>query len=402
MNIEYEKRLLDILGLEIKEVEGKDNYLLIISPSKGKVGNIRRVYTKNSSKERTSYINKMYFNTGNIIYSDKRYLDVCENNEGYEYTFKTIKDDVTYSVSLTLGSDETISIKVLDTDKSIATFSILDGCFDFSFSRLEGEQFISETVVVSTDGISPDDTYWTHKGKTYQYQALISKKGEYSLGDSLLAVNAYPKDSIDARSFVTEKITKNGKNALFRKESRKEYISDIIINHQLGIIAFQKLRAFLGSIIPSKKDIVLTMLEERGLKEYPFTLFVPELKESINLAKYDIIMEYKDGIMLGYYMIKTKMGNVYNNMDVIYDNQVINFGRVISKDIDNSKLSGFYDFFENYIMKYPDGVNIDEVFDLSTMERICDTDRVNEIVELIRVGRKNMVRSRGKRNTEIK
>ena len=400
MDIEYEKRLLDILELEIKEVEENDNYLLIVSPSLGEVGNIRRVYTKNSSKERIPYINKMYFNTGNIIYSDKKYLDVYENQDSYEYTFKVINNGVYYLVNLALGEKKTISVKELNTDKNVATFSILDDSFDFSFSRLEEGHFISETVVVSTDGISSNESYWTHKGQIYQYQVLISKEGEYSIEDSLLAVNTNSKNLFlgnTSRSLVTEKITKNGKKMLIKNENRKEYISDIIINHQLGIIAFQKLREFFKSIIPTKKDIILMMLEERELKEYPFTLFVPELKKKVNLAKYDMITEYKDGIVLGYYMIKTKRGNVYNNMDVIVNNQVINFGRVISRDIDNSKISGFYDFFENYIMKYPDGINIDEIFDLSTMERIYDNDRVNEIVELIRIGRKNMIRNRKKK-----
>lgn len=74
---------------------------------------------------------------------------------------------------------------------------------------------------------------------------------------------------------ISEKTWINGEIKEDRKSEVEGTIEEMVLKHQMGIDCFNHFRFLIKKIIPAKKDIILSMIDENMITDRNLSLFIP-------------------------------------------------------------------------------------------------------------------------------
>lgn len=381
---DYEMGLIKLLGLKISSNKIKEDKTLEITLTDEEDNKVGKIVKKELAKGYAPVI-MTKINTPNISFEKIRIADLPIEKESYELT--AILDNVSYQVKLSLGKYPQIEVFTSDNNQKIAEFSLDNDTLELFFDRRIQGIDVCEHVIVRCDNGSDKTSNWINRGSNYTYEVSFPKENKKNITIATSALNDDKSDPY--QTIITNKLELTNGPTYTNQEWVNDYISEIIQKHYLGIALFNDLRNFINKLIPCKEELLIKILKPRGVSEYPFTLFIPELTSPINLSKYDIITDYRKGLKLGYYITVNEKGKKENNLDILLSNQVINFGKVPANNND----FGYFDFFYqdeqcHYIVRYTSLNHAESILDLTDMREITDINDVQEIVNLINTLRK--------------
>lgn len=277
-SLEHEKKLLDLLSLKIVQTE-EPNILAIVNRNGKQVGEIKRkrIHGRKLKKGALGYETKL--ETNKVSYSFTRILEDGYKDEFlkkdkssfYSFDVKN-KNQNRHHVEIDLGINP--SLTIWSEEYGFINFLVSERKMRFTFESTT-ERFHTQEHIE----IVMNDEELTHLAKQYYYQLDFcsidnnlenrEKKTSY-----ILSVNMKQEQEISLceSTWRKGKLVKN----VFTEGDGK--ISDIIVKHKDGIEAFKRFRYLINEIIPFKKEVIKVMLEQRGIAEYPFSLFIDDIK----------------------------------------------------------------------------------------------------------------------------
>ena len=279
MDLNYEKKLLDLLGfslcgpdknkeykiLDTEEVVGYIKYQKIQNRNKknGEPAIYGLVANINSSQIVFNSIRKIYDN-GFQLYTDKD-LDF------YEFDIK--RDNALDHVELTIG--ESFNINVWSKKYDYSKLSIdCNGIFLFYNSQSDNYN-IQETVsyYLTNDILSH-----------YEYQISYWDKNIRLTGDKGVTTREISGYQIDLNKLkIIEKSYINERLRTKCEMCVEGNVEEMALKHEMGIDAFNHYRYLLRIILPFKNDLIDEIISPELIDEYNLKLFIPitENKEKI-------------------------------------------------------------------------------------------------------------------------
>lgn len=373
-NIEYEKKLIDLLGLTLVETEDPNKWIIL--DNNKQVGIVKKKKfkakkQKNNTSDTFGYSMKIKLPT--LHYNDSR--KETENKNSYKFNVRDA-DRKTTHVKLSLGKNP--SIATYDRDGQFMVFNINDERLYLNYNSKTEKLNIEETVIVWTSSNEEDQI---HKGRNYFYKLdcrnINSKKRtSHQLHIRQIDENYPEKINVTATIWKNEKITHH------HNIETTGIISQAIKQHEHGIKAFNHFRYLINQTIPMRGDIILKLLQQRGIKEYPFSLFIKEYNFDTDLSIYNYIEDITEEVKLGITEPIEILGNTYVHGDIIYKNgEVHNFDHILTNYIYNINQTEFYcwDKEHVFICSNPNNPIVQKAFDLKNKRIIKNYEDTTKI-----------------------
>lgn len=389
MNFTYEKRFLDFLGYKTKP-SVRRNILNIIDANNQLVGSVNNYcdglrYELRIKRDNCRLL--MQRSVDPELYKGLSTEEKYDNLTTYQFTV-TFNKETSYRISLDLSEEPFLSISTYE-GKRIGCLILGKDLLSLELLTDTENYNICESIKVKLDGDSQEeDKRYIHKGLAYIYDLAFAPYKEpltlkdsknvkvYSLKASRMPkTNRHPEDSL---CIITS--TWDGQQGKNIKDITSGTISEVIAKNELALSAFNRFRHLINEIIPNNKDLIISLANCQGELPYPTTLFIPELLPEIDLSTYDSVISINDKIKLGFTREVSSSNRKTSHIDIICSNgSLYDFGSATLIDIDNLDTCSIIDTYENYLLKYSDGVNLDRAFDMDTESDITDLEELNKI-----------------------
>lgn len=375
-NVNHELTLLNLLGLSVVKLK-KENFFKIIDKSKKKVGYIEIL---DESKIR------MEINTDRLSFSEtycnKGVNSFDESEFYYSFTVQNISG-ISYDVSLNIGINPFICIK--DQDGTVmASLLISNSVMHLSFAE-DTRYFrygrMAEIFLDNPDALF-DNLGLLHKGKMFVYETTYDSLNNRNQNIKRTKFMAYRNRlAYRENELVTERSVFSGKKKVsYEKNENGVFttIADLLNQDESAKNLVTDFRLFLNSIIPFENDVLLTILQNRGLSEYPFNILIDELKHPVNLSHYQFIKDFKDGIKLGLSNDVRPNLDIQTHCDVIYDDgSIYDLGTITTNCLNSSNEKGSFGIYQDYLLKYLDDTTLSLAFDMQSRTFISDFNQLS-------------------------
>ena len=248
-NIDYEKRLTDLLGFTILEKDSSNRWN--ISDGNNIIGYIQ--YKKLKSKDVKKNIPAKYGYHTEIVTDNFKFIkNRLENNNldsSYEFQFNDMNADLNLDGNTSL--ENICSMTISSNEYGYISFALSEYSMNFEYKRQTDNFNIEEVVQIRSYNNDEAIIYainFTNKDVDVQfgikdidnYTIEIKKTGNDSLNVSLLAFKDH--NLLNKEEYVV-----------------KGNISEALKDLELAKLSFNYLRSFLREILPFKEDIILYM-----------------------------------------------------------------------------------------------------------------------------------------------
>ena len=384
MNFTYEKRFLDFLGYKTKPA-AKRNILSILDANDQLVGSVNNYCDGLRYELRIKRNNCRLLMQRSVDPTLYKGLSEGENYDDmttYQFTISFDKNTC-YKVTLDLSNEPFINISTYEgkmlgcliLNKDILTLELLTDTDNYN---------VRESLTVKVE----EDIKYIHKGLAYLYDIAFAPYSEsltfknyqdtqiYSLKASRIpSSNATLENSV----CITTSIW-NGQKEESIKEVVPGTISEIVAKNELALFTFDRFHHLISKIVPSEKDVITSLANCKGDLPYPMALFIPTLLPEMDLSMYDSVITVNNKIKLGLNKEMTSQNKKKAHIDIVCSNgNLYDFGSITLIDTDNLDMYSIIEIYQNYLLKYSDGINLARAFDLNTEREITDSEELNKI-----------------------
>lgn len=285
-NIEYEMKLIDLLGYNLIGPDNSNRWL-IVDDSNNQVGFIqyKKLFNKNVKK---GYPKTFGYHTiidsSDISYSSTRKINNTGDNSSddinfsYEFDVKRENKDIDH---IEINMNEFPSLTLWSKKYGFINFHIdyEKLCLNF---KSETENFNIEEVLIFKSNGENNDNY----NKEYTFQIRYCKKGLELSNNKSKRVTTREISGIYSPHYhqldqlkVLERTWINGKLRVDRENTVIGTVEEMVVKHQMGIDAFNHFRFLINHILPFKQDVISLMLTDGIVKERGLSLFIFDLEK---------------------------------------------------------------------------------------------------------------------------
>lgn len=283
-NLKNEKKLVELLGYNLIGPDNSNRWS-IVDENNIQVGFIqyKKLFNKNSKKG----IPVTFGYCGTIDSSDisckftRKLKDNCSETLDDYFTYE-------FEVKRENGNTDTVEICMGEYPR-INMWSKEYGFTDF-YVNYEGLYLNFKS---KTENFNTEETIVFKPNKEYTYQISYCKKefnldSEKESGITTRIIRGIyePYFQEPNKLNLIETTWINGKLRTNRKNEVIGTVEEMAMKHQMGVEAFNHFRYLINQILPVKKDIISTVLNDEIVKEYGLSLFISDLeKENIKLKQ---------------------------------------------------------------------------------------------------------------------
>lgn len=288
--IQSEQKLLDLLGYTAIGPDNQNRYLIFDEKEK-EVGFIqRRRMHKRKDKKVFGYV--MEIHSDNITCSNVRKINHINNHSFYDTSFCyefDIKNDKGNMDHIKLQMNDSPYIKIDSEDYKEMTFQLmydkLYTCYisetdNFTMqeilvvhteadseNRIDYDCSYSYTVIVCDKEQDIDDISDSFGKKSTEFEAI--HRSYYYDG------NNNPYVCVNVKEWENGNLTQNEKYDI-----KKMQLPEVIEAHKSEYDPFSHFRYLVNERYPWKEELIGAMLENRGVPEKEFQVFVPDLQKA--------------------------------------------------------------------------------------------------------------------------
>ena len=279
MDLNYEKKLLDLLGYTLSGSDKNKEYKIL--DKEEVVGYIKyqKIQSRNKRKGEPAIYglitninsNQIVFNNIRKIYDNGFQMYTDKDIDFYELDIK--RDNDIDRVELNLG--ESFNINIWSKKFGYSKLSIDCNGIHLFYSSKTDNYNIQEIV-----NYRLTNETLSH----YEYQITYCDKHLKLTGDKGVTTREISGYQIDLNKLkIFEKTYINDKLRTKWETCVDGTIEEMVLKHEMGIDAFNHYRYLLGKILPFKYDIIDEVIHPELIDEYNLKLFIPitENKEKI-------------------------------------------------------------------------------------------------------------------------
>lgn len=285
-DIEYEKRLIEVLGYNL--LESNDANVWDITDSDGKkTGFIeyKKIYNKKKNLPEVyaycTIINDNKTSYKNIRRTTDKHGNPITNDFLYEFEIKRKNKNID-QVAVNIGKYPYLELWSNDYGHM---------CFRLDFKGLylnymsKTNNFnVEETLIFNAD---EENAYNYPREYVYVISYCdknIDIKDETVKGIRTREISGVSSiDEQDSNLLISEKSWINHKIRIDRKNIVTGSVEDMIIKHKVGIESFNHFRYLINKILPFKEEVIATLLKENGGNKNVTEIFLPDL----NIEKFN-------------------------------------------------------------------------------------------------------------------
>lgn len=280
-NIEHEKKLIELLGYNLIGPDNSNRWK-IVDDNNIDVGFIqyKKLYSGNKRK--------------GFSKSFEYHMEICSNAVNYNSTRKVLNKNDDESLDTSFFYEFDIKRENGKTDQvnlnlgkysGLRIWSEKYGYIDFNLNNGLFLNFKSVTENFNIEEVVSFDINNREKSKEYTYQISYYNKEQESLGSDLQKVitraingktcSQYKSNQIklSERTWINHKLEDSKENEIIGT------IEDMIVNHQMGIDAFNHFRFLISKILPFKQDIIDIMVKEGKINKNIMSMFISNDKK---------------------------------------------------------------------------------------------------------------------------
>jgi len=237
-NIDYELKIIYLLGYTIKETE--ENKWDILDENKNIVGYIHKTLTGFETQ----------INDAKIRFNISRSFNDLSNTK---YHFYVTREDITYKIELDFGTSPSVIInhKALE----VINFSHGKNGLIVKFEDDDTKEQTKDKRIAFNYNEIGDNKFQ----KMYSYNSVAKEDSSTTI------VNVFAHhDSRFQSPNIMEATYASWENGEIKKAKKATMLGDVgifAIKHQVGLEAFEKFRNKLNALLPFKQDILTALLE---------------------------------------------------------------------------------------------------------------------------------------------
>ena len=295
-NLEYEKRLIELLGYSIIGQKGV-NHWYILDENKNHVGFIRYKKLHNANKKK-GYEKTFGYHTvidsSSIKYDFTRKLTDMHGKKlnYYDYSFDIKRDNDIDNVEMSIG--EYPYINLWSKKYGFMSFSINSRGLHLNYKSHTDNFKIEETVIYE----NINDDFWNDNRYVYVIKYC---KNNYDLSDDKYKgitqreISGMKFSSLDKKNSIgiSERTWVGRILRTNRKGVVEGTVEEMAIKHGMGIDSFNHFRFLINKIIPFKEDVISAMVPDDIIKNRCLSIFFDSneknnLKDDKNTSKIKI------------------------------------------------------------------------------------------------------------------
>lgn len=286
-NVEYEKKLIELLGYNIIE-SGNLNCWLILDDHSEQVGFIK--YEKLYKANRRIGIPATFgycttIDSSKINYNNVRKCNNSNSNSNrndsnfhYEIGIKRKNDSANDHLEIDIGEYPTI--RMWSEQYGFIDFHVCDGGFYLNFKSETENYNIEENLSYHIENRENNSSEYVYQ-INYCNKNLESNDDENSINAIVRQISGkysqyYQEDNtlkLSERTWIHGKLTKNKESIVSGN------VEQMAIKHQMGIDAFKHFRFLINEILPFKEDIISILLSDEKIKENGLLIFFADSQQ---------------------------------------------------------------------------------------------------------------------------
>lgn len=279
-NIEHEMKLISMLGFDLIGPDNSNRWL-ILDEEGNQVGFIQYKKLNNANAKKglvktygyqTEIENKdfSYKATRKITNENEKSGLVSRDDSRFSYEFDIKRENGTID-HVKIGAGDYPELSLWSQDYGNMNFTA--GCkglyLDF---KSKTENFNIEEIVVYE--ISREQEEYAYQLRYSDKQQELNDVSAFGVTDLQITGISTIYQPLGEMELI-ERTWENGK-LIPRSESIVEgTVKEMVVNHEMGIAAFNHFRYLINQILPFKQEVISTILENYFYKE-KISLFVPE------------------------------------------------------------------------------------------------------------------------------
>lgn len=261
LEINYEKKLIDLLGYTIIGPDNSNRYKILDNNLEVGYIQYKKIYKKNKYYPVTyAYITNI--DSKDIIYNNTRKVydnDLKkQDNNNYSYSFELKNENKNDYVEFSFGNF--FNIQIWSKKYGYMTFSIDCNGLHLNYKSETDNYNIEEIILYRSDA--------------YSYQISYSKKNSNNV--VTLDISGYSlynnKLRIIENKFINDKLVNNKKSDVLGN------IEEMVTKHQIGIVSFNHFRYLINKILPFKIDIIDIFVTNQMINDNKLDLFIDKKK----------------------------------------------------------------------------------------------------------------------------
>lgn len=288
-DIEYEKKLIDLLGYKLYGPI-LSNRWLILDINYDKMGyihyeKINNVNQKNECNVQYGY--NMVINSSDISYDSTRIINSDDDTSldrdylNYKFDIKRENGNIDH-VEMRFGRYP--SLTIWSKEYGYVSFFIDYEKMFLNF-KSKTDNFNIEEVLIFKNSMETSE----QSSKEYTYQISYCKKNmqlrdDNSKGRTTRVISGIQDNYDENKLKVSEMTFVGGKLRTDRENEVEGTIEEMAIKHQMGIDSFQHFRFLINEILPFKEDIISLMLNKEIINNYCLSMFLSNSKKN-NIQK---------------------------------------------------------------------------------------------------------------------
>lgn len=386
-SLESEIKFLELFGLTLEGPDNSNRYK-VFDENKKEVGFIqkKKLYNKNEKKGLDAtygYITKI--ETDSIIYENTR--KIIDEENGFYYEFEVKREDGEKD-SVNLSLRENAFLNIWSNEYGFIDFKLNYNSFYLNF-KSKTDNFNVEEIV--TADIEYPESENVHRGKEYTYTlSYCNKDQDIDKKIGRTTKSLFVKNNVNypwkGNVIVKELYWQDNELKETIENEFNVPVTEVIKKHQMGIDAFKHFRYLVSKLIPTQQELIGVMLKKRGVKEYPFALFIEEYKPNIDLHIYDAVYDITEELKL---CIKNQtIAKINGSLEDQFNNHcgfLIHNNEQKEDFVDESipvrcyLHKGYYEWDEKYIYRY-NNEEIVILYDIANKKVINDKNEINNLL----------------------
>lgn len=288
-DIEYEKRLIEVLGYNLEKSSNANVWNITDSDGK-KAGFIeyKKIYNKNKKLNLpAAYAYIMIIDNNDISYKNLRRITdkngnlITDIDFFYEFDIKRKNKNSDHVV---IGLGKYPFLELWSNDYGHMCFRLDFKGLYLNYMSKTNNFNVEETLILNAD----EENAYNYL-KEYEYVISYCDKNIDITDETAKGVRTREisgVSSIDEQGsnlLISEKSWINHKIRIDRKSIVTGSVEDMIIKHRVGIESFEHFRYLINKILPFKEEVIATLLKEQGGNKNVTEIFLPDLNiEKLN------------------------------------------------------------------------------------------------------------------------
>ncbi len=283
LNIEKEKRLVEMLGYTLIGPNNSNRWI-IVDENNNQVGFIQYKKLFNQNKKKGTPATFGYhveIDSPTVLYKSKREINGIREltNPASVYELDIKREDGTIDhIDMDLG--EYPSLTLWSEKYGFMNFEIYYEGLYLEFTS-QTEKFNIEEVLEFQSNKENSSNH--QKAYTYQIKYCDRKTDLFNDNQEGITVReisgrSTPSQQEHNQIEVSEKSWINGKLRINRENVVDGTIEQIVIKNKMGIECFAHFRFLINQILPFKKEVVSSLLNDKVIQDKNLSIIIPDLK----------------------------------------------------------------------------------------------------------------------------